>query len=80
MREPQLTFVIPTYRLRDVADTVDAYDEHFCRNGHEVRIVVFDDSTSANRGKYYALLEANATYNPVVHHENGLSGRGHPER
>src|ERR1017187_10941327 len=67
MREPELTFVIPTYRLRDVAETVDAYDEHFWRNGHEVRIVVFDDGTAANREKYYALLEANATYNPVYY-------------
>ncbi len=65
MKDPELTFVIPTYRLRDVAETVDAYDEHFWRNGHDVRIVVFDDGTVANRDKYYALLEANATYNPV---------------
>ena len=67
MREPELTFVIPTYRLRDVAETVDAYDEHFWRNGHDVRIVVFDDGTAANREKYYASLEANATYNPVFY-------------
>ena len=67
MKDPELTFVIPTYRLRDVAETVDAYDEHFWRNGHDVRIVVFDDGTVANREKYYALLEANATYNPVYY-------------
>jgi hypothetical protein len=67
MTEPDLTFVIPTYRLRDVPETVDAYDEHFWRNGHDVRIVVFDDGTMANREKYYALLEANATYNPVYY-------------
>ncbi len=66
-REPDLTFVIPTYRLRDVPEAVDAYDEHFWRNGHDVRIVVFDDGTAANREKYYALLEANATYNPVYY-------------
>ena len=64
MKDPELTFVIPTYRLRDVAETVDAYDEHFWRNGHDVRIVVFDDGTVANRDKYYALLEANATLQP----------------
>jgi hypothetical protein len=67
MKDPELMFVIPTYRLRDVAETVDAYDEHFWRNGHDVRIVVFDDGTIANREKYYALLEANATYNPVYY-------------
>jgi hypothetical protein len=67
MKDPKLTFVIPTYRLRDVADTVDAYDEHFWRNGHDVRIVVFDDGTMANREKYYALLEANPTYSPIYY-------------
>ena len=67
MREPELTFVIPTYRLRDVPEAVDAYDEHFWRNGHDVRIVVFDDGTAANREKYYALLEANSSYNPVYY-------------
>jgi hypothetical protein len=67
MKDPELTFVIPTYRLRDVAETVDAYDEHFWRNGHEVRIIVFDDGTSANRDKYYPGLEENATYNPVFY-------------
>ncbi len=67
MKAPELTFVIPTYRLRDVAETVDAYDEHFWRNGHDVRIVVFDDGTAANREKYYALLEQNPTYNPVFY-------------
>ena len=35
MREPEVTFVIPTYRLRDVAETVDAFDEHFWRNGQD---------------------------------------------
>jgi glycosyltransferase involved in cell wall biosynthesis len=67
MKDPDLTFVIPTYRLRDVAATVDAYDEHFWRNGHDVRIVVFDDGTTANREKYYALLEESPTYNPVFY-------------
>src|SRR5674476_397402 len=67
MKDPDLTFVIPTYRLRDVAETVDAYDEHFWRNGHDVRLVVFDDGTVANCEKYYALLEANATFNPIYY-------------
>jgi hypothetical protein len=43
-----LTFVIPTYRLRDVGETVEHYDEHFRRNGHSVRIMVFDDSISTS--------------------------------
>jgi hypothetical protein len=66
-KDTELTFVIPTYRLRDVGMTVDAYDEHFWRNGHDVRIVVFDDGTAANREKYYGLLEGNATYNSVYY-------------
>jgi len=67
VKTPELTIVIPTYRLRDVAETVDAYDEHFWRNGHDVRIVVFDDGTAANRENYYGLLEQNATYSPVYY-------------
>jgi hypothetical protein len=36
--EKELFFVIPTYRLRDVSETVQQYDEHFWRNGHAVGI------------------------------------------
>jgi hypothetical protein len=67
MKEPELTFVIPTYRLRDVAETVDAYDEHFWRNGHEVRIIVFDDGAPDNRDRYYPRLEATPTWNEVYY-------------
>jgi hypothetical protein len=28
----ELSFVIPTYRLRDVSDTVEQYDQHFWKN------------------------------------------------
>ena len=34
MQENEIYFVIPTYRLRDVGETVEQYDEHFWRNGH----------------------------------------------
>ena len=57
----ELVFVIPTYRLRDVRETVERYDEVFWNNGHSPRIVVFDDSTVASHGKYYRLLEATKT-------------------
>jgi hypothetical protein len=43
MEPHDLVFVIPTYRLRDVGETVEQYDQHFWRNGHSVRIMVFDD-------------------------------------
>ena len=62
MREKELSFVIPTHRLRDVGETIEQYDEHFWRNGHAVRIVVFDDSTPANQEKYYPLLEQTRTH------------------
>ena len=52
MKQPELTFVIPTDRLRDVAETVERYDDNFWRNGHSVKIVVFDDSSVANHEKY----------------------------
>jgi len=65
MQEQQLSFVIPTYRLREVGDTVAQYDEHFWRNGHSVPIVVFDDSSPANQDEYYSLLEKTATHSEL---------------
>jgi hypothetical protein len=58
-------FVIPTYRLREVGEAVEQYDENFRRNGHSVDIVVFDDSSPANQEKYYPLLERTRTHNTV---------------
>src|SRR5262245_7094247 len=63
----ELYFVIPTYRLRDVGDTVEQYDEHFWRNGHSVRIIVFDDSSPVNQEKYYPLLEQTKTHNELYY-------------
>lgn len=45
--EPETTvFAIPTYRLRDVAETIEAYDTNFWRNSHAVKLILFDDSAS----------------------------------
>ena len=60
-------FVIPTYRLRDVGETVEHYDEHFWRNGHTVRMIVFDDSSPVNQEKYYPLLEQTKTHNDLYY-------------
>src|ERR1700692_2205498 len=60
--EDNLSFVIPTNRLRDVGETVEQYDEHFWRNGHSPQIIVFDDSTPANQEKYFPLLEKTKTH------------------
>jgi hypothetical protein len=62
-----LYFVIPTYRLKEVGETVEHYDEHFWRNGHSVRMIVFDDSSPANQEKYYPLLEQTRTHNDVYY-------------
>jgi hypothetical protein len=62
MREPELYFVIPTYRLRDVGETVEQYDEHFWRNGHSPTIVVFDDSSPVAQEKYFPALEQTRTH------------------
>jgi len=62
-----LSFVIPTYRLREVSETVEAYDQHFWRNGHSVPIIIFDDSTPANREKYFSLLERTCTHNELYY-------------
>jgi len=65
--ENELFFVIPTYRLRDVGETVEHYDEHFWRNGHSVRMILFDDSSPVNQEKYYPLLEQTATHNELYY-------------
>jgi hypothetical protein len=62
-----LTFAIPTNRLRDVCDTVELYDQHFWRNGHSVRIIVFDDSSAVNQEKYFPLLEKTHTHNALYY-------------
>lgn len=67
MSDTELTFVIPTYRLRDVGETVEAYDENFRRNGHSVKMVVFDDSSIAARDKYYPMLEKTTTTNELYY-------------
>jgi hypothetical protein len=67
MQDKELFFVIPTYRLRDVGETIELYDEHFWRNGHSVRLLVFDDSSPANQVKYYPLLEQTQTHNDIFY-------------
>jgi hypothetical protein len=67
MQDKELFFVIPTHRLRDVGDTIEHYDEHFWRNGHAVRMLVFDDSSPANQEKYYPLLEQTRTHHDVYY-------------
>jgi hypothetical protein len=37
MNDPDLFFIVPTYRLREVGETIKHYDEHFGRNGHSLR-------------------------------------------
>lgn len=67
MSEQALSFVVPTHRLREVGETVETYDDHFCRNGHSVPLIVFDDSSVANFEKYYPLLEQTRTRNPLYY-------------
>jgi hypothetical protein len=67
MKEKELYFVIPTCRLRDVGETVEQYDEHFWRNGHSVRMIVFDDSSHSSQAKYYPNLEQTKTHNDLYY-------------
>ena len=60
MEAPATIFAIPTYRLRDVPETVERYDENFWLNGNEVALIVFDDSSLVNHHKYYAQLKRRA--------------------
>jgi len=39
MQEPDLFFVIPTYRLREVGEKVEQYDGHFWRNAQSVGMI-----------------------------------------
>jgi hypothetical protein len=67
MHDSDLFFVIPTYRLREVGETIELYDEHFWRNGHSVPMIVFDDSSPVNHDKYYPLLEQTSTHNELYY-------------
>jgi hypothetical protein len=67
MNDQEVYFAIPTHRLRDVAETIHAYDEHFWNNGHSPRIIVFDDSTAANVEKYFSQLENIKTHSEVFY-------------
>ena len=67
METPDTIFSIPTYRLRDVPDTVESYDENFWRNAHEVALFVFDDSSLVNHDKYYSQLAKTRTANPLYY-------------
>jgi len=67
MKTPETVFAIPTYRLRDVAETIEIYDEHFWSNGHSVKMMVFDDSSLANHEKYFSRLEQTKTINDLYY-------------
>jgi hypothetical protein len=67
MHKLPLTFAIPTYRLRDVPQTVQAYDDNFSDNGHLVKLMVFDDSSPATQKKYFSLLEQTSTKNELYY-------------
>src|ERR1700745_1995846 len=67
MQRNEPFFVIPTYRLRDVGETIEQYHEHFWRNAHSVPMIVFDDSSPANQAKYYPLLEQTKTHNDLYY-------------
>jgi hypothetical protein len=67
MKTAETIFVVPTYRLRDVAETMEVYDEHFWSNGHSVKMMVFDDSSLANHEKYFHRLEQTKTVNDLYY-------------
>jgi hypothetical protein len=67
MQAKELFFVIPTFRLRDVGKAVEEYDQQFWRNGHTIRIIVFDDSSPANQAKHLPQLEQVRTHNEVFY-------------
>jgi len=67
MLSDELSFVIPTYRLREVGKTIEAYDQHFWQHGHSVRLMVFDDSAPDTQDEYYKYLENTRTHQSVYY-------------
>jgi hypothetical protein len=67
MKLAENIFVVPSYRLRDVGATIEAYDEHFWSNGHSVKMMVFDDSSLPNHEKYFTRLANTKTVNDVFY-------------
>ncbi len=58
------------HHLRDAGQAVEAYDDHFRRNGDSVKIIAFDDSTVTNQEKYYGLFDAGSCFD--LHRIPGL--------
>jgi hypothetical protein len=50
-----------------VPETVERYDENVWRNGHEVALFVFDDSSLVNHDKCYAQLGKTRTANALYY-------------
>src|SRR3989344_2675702 len=66
-QELEPVFCIPTYRLRDVKETIIKYDQHFHDMKREVPIWIFDDSPYAFHKRYFPELEKTPTYNEVFY-------------
>jgi len=66
LKMEDFTLVIPTYRLKDVAQTVRAYRDNFDRYGYDIPIIVFDDSSPEVYGhdfpKFAAVVPSNTFY------------------
>jgi hypothetical protein len=58
-------FAIPTCRLRDVGEAVEAYDRHFTHCGHSLRLMVFDDSSPRLHDRYFPKLASIKTRNEL---------------
>jgi hypothetical protein len=58
-------FCIPTCRLRDVGEAVEAYDRHFAHYGHSLRLTVFDDSSVRLHERYFSRLARIKTKNEL---------------
>ncbi|MEM3113265.1 MAG: hypothetical protein QXI33_02465 [Candidatus Pacearchaeota archaeon] len=54
--ENEFLFVIPTYRLRAVKDTIRRYTDNFHSYGHEIPVFIFDDSSNIDNN-FYSLSE-----------------------
>ena len=66
--DSEAVFVIPTYRPREVAETVARYSENFRGFGYSIPIVVFDDGKGEEGRKkaFSSFLEEEIDYNSDI--------------
>jgi hypothetical protein len=53
----EVSLVLPTYRLKDVAQTAEEYSKNLETHGHDIPIIVFDDSSHDIQKQHFYCLQ-----------------------